>query len=319
MRTKLPVVAAPSPSPAKPRTITSSRERKLEAMLVLASELDFFCRPGELYLQDLATRLAQHLKNRVGKMVYQTVAFSMENFPLELARQVFAMATQQSSTSVTTTWRVDTIHQTDLVFNSIFEGYADKCIGASKALQTPSEPVIRVLATIITGAEISHVRLARGVERLYVNLMYVLSDEDGELHLPKDPMRNEIALSPTEVSEIRAQVATDAARMGEMGLELSPGWWRQLGNEEAAMMAEALLSNVASHLLPDKGKRRQAADSYEIESIVEERGKWALVRWAGYHPSWEAWRISGAVGSPVETWEEVRKLKQTTAWLERHS
>ena len=82
MRTKHPVVAAPSPSPAKPRTITSSRERKLEAMLVLASELGFFCRPGELYLQDLATRLAQHLKNRVGKMVYQTVAFSMENFPL---------------------------------------------------------------------------------------------------------------------------------------------------------------------------------------------------------------------------------------------
>ena len=161
--------------------------------------------------------------------------------------------------------------------------------------------------------------LARGVERLYVNLMYVLSDEDGELHPPKDPMRNEIALSPTEVSEIRAQVATDAARMGEMGLELSPGWWRQLGNEEAAMMAEALLVNVAGHLLPDEGKRRQAADSYEIHSIVEERGRWALVRWAGYHPSWEAWRISGAAGSPVETWEEVRKLKRTTAWLERHS
>jgi hypothetical protein len=27
-----------------------------------------------------------------------------------------------------------------------------------------------------------------------------------------------------------------------------------------------------------------------------------------YHPSWEAWRISGVIGSPVETWEEVRKL-----------
>ena len=65
-------------------------------MLVLASELGFFFRPAELYLQDLATRLAQHLKNRVGKMVYQTVAFSMENLPLELARQVFAMATLQS-------------------------------------------------------------------------------------------------------------------------------------------------------------------------------------------------------------------------------
>ena len=32
-----------------------------------------------------------------------------------------------------------------------------------------------------------------------------------------------------------------------------------------------------------------------------------------YHPSWEAWRISGAPGGAVETWEQGRFLKNTEA------
>ena len=69
--------------------------------------------------------------------------------------------------------------------------------------------------------------------------------------------------------------------MGELGIELSAGWWHQLGNEQAAQMAEAMLLNANNHPAPLKGKRRRAADSYDIEEIVEVKGKWALVRWAG--------------------------------------
>ena len=130
---------ASSPGPTLPRAIISSRARKVEEMHVLAYELGFFCQPSDLFLQDLATRMAGHLKNRVGKMVYQTVGFSMENFPVDLARQVFAMATQQPSTSRgTTTWTAETMAQLVLVFGSIFEGYHNKCVGMSKALQTPT-------------------------------------------------------------------------------------------------------------------------------------------------------------------------------------
>lgn len=283
LRAPITAVAAPSPSPVIARTILSSRERKIDEMHALAHELGYFCRPASVWLQDLATRIAMHLKNRLGTMVYQTVGFSMENFPLELAYQTFAMASMQSSTSQgTTTWRMETMDQTNLVFGSIFEEFHEKCVGASKPLQSPSEPVVRVLATIISGAEISHVKLARGVERLYINLMYVLTDEAGTMHFPKDPARNEIAFDPAQIIALRAQVATDAALMGEMGIELSAGWWRQLGNEQAAQMAEAMLDNVNSHPAPPKGKRRRAADSYDIEEIVEVKGKWALVRWAGY-------------------------------------
>ena len=68
------------------------------------------------------------------------------------------------------------------------------CFGASKALQAPSEPVIRVLATMMPPVEISHVVLARGVIRLQINMMFVLIDEHGEMHAPKDNERREIEL-----------------------------------------------------------------------------------------------------------------------------
>ena len=122
--------------------------------------------------------------------------------------------------------------------------------GVQATPQSPSEPVVRVVATIIEGAEISHVKLARSVERLYVNFMYVLTDEAGLVHYPKDAARNEIAMNLAQITAIRAQVATDAARMGEMGINLSAGWWRQLGNEQAAQMAEAMLANVNNHPAP---------------------------------------------------------------------
>ena len=58
----------------------------------------------------------------------------------------------------------------------------------------------------------------------------------------------------------------------------------------------------------------------EVECIVEEVPTagaarcWYLVRWAGYHPSWEAWRIRGNVGEPVETWEPRSHVSRTAAY-----
>ena len=222
----------------------------------LAYELGFFCAPATTFMVDLASKIAVHLKNRSGKVVYQSAAFSMENFPLELARQAFAMASVSPSTSpTTTTWTVTTQAQVQLVFGSIFEDHHAFCAGASKAIQTKSQPVIRLLATILKGAEISHVQLARGVQRLYINFQYALSDETGELHLPKDNNRIEIAFSEADLHEIRAQVATDAALLGMMGLPLSAKWWRQVGNEEEAQMAEALVQNLSTQPRVVKGKR----------------------------------------------------------------
>ena len=70
------------------------------------------------------------------------------------------------------------------------------------------------------------------------------------------------------------------------------------------------------------------AQKFEIDCILEERrtqGRakaWVLVRWVGYHPQWEAWRIRGEIGSALETWEPRFRVARTDAykaWLERET
>lgn len=74
----------------------------------------------------------------------------------------------------------------------------------------PSESVIRVLATLIPPIEITHLQAPRGVDRLYFNFDYVLSDEAGELHPPKDmDCREKLLLSTEEVKDIRVQILKD--------------------------------------------------------------------------------------------------------------
>ena len=90
---------APIPSPARSRAIVTSRDRKIHQMLELAEELGYSCTPHTTYLKDLATSIAARLKNRSGTSIYQTVTWSAENFPLDLAHQAFAMASRRPSTS----------------------------------------------------------------------------------------------------------------------------------------------------------------------------------------------------------------------------
>ena len=56
---------------------------------------------------------------------------------------------------------------------------------------------------------------------------------------------------------------------------------------------------------------------HEIDEILEEkltrRSRWFLVKWAGYHPSWEAWRVHGEVGTALETCEPLKGLLGTEA------
>lgn len=131
-------------------------------MHALAMELGYFCTPATTFLVDLSTRISSAIRTRGGHLVYQSAAFSLPNFPLELARWTFALASQDSQTPAgTTTWTVVNMHQTARVFGSIWQDAAPCCSGASKAFKTASEPVCRVIATIMSGAVISHVKHKR--------------------------------------------------------------------------------------------------------------------------------------------------------------
>ena len=149
----------------KPRV--TSQQIQEDQMHALALRLGFFCTPSATYRVNLATAIAASMRPRSGSMVYQCAAISLPNFPLELARQTFAFATQDLSTPAgTTTWTIPTMDKTMQVFGSIFLDAGPSCSGASKVLKTASEPVVRVIATIMSGAVISHVVHKRGLEKL---------------------------------------------------------------------------------------------------------------------------------------------------------
>lgn len=210
------------------------------------------------------------------------------------------------------------------------------CVGSTKAFRTKLERVIRVVAKLMAPFEICHEVSSAGVERCYVNGLYALVTQDGEFHYPKDNQRRELGVSATEQKSLRQGVMTDMTEMGRAGQPLSPKWWRQLGDENQALLAEKRL--IAS---PSRGSsrktrgepamthyRRVSKESFEVDAIVSEKkgcgkGKTVyLVRWAGYDVSWEPWRINGQPGDPIETWEPVERLRGTEAlenWRTRTS
>ncbi|KAL1526228.1 hypothetical protein AB1Y20_014952 [Prymnesium parvum] len=124
----------------------------------------------------------------------------------------------------------------------------------TRALKTDSEHVIRKLAIPMPTVELRHVERH---DRLYINFQYVLADETGEIHPPKDGERIEIGLSPDLEAKIRAQLLLDLNEMGEQGLPLSPAFWRQLHQEDQAVKTEAMLANLshqevtAAHFYPE--------------------------------------------------------------------
>ena len=178
---------------------------------------------------------------------------------------------------------------------------------------------------LIPNVELSWV-VAHDWEKLYVNFLYVIADEDGEVHLPKDSSRREIEFTVAEMSEIRRALLADILQMSTVEKPLSPGFFKQLGMLDKASEIEQMLLAPP----PPRPRRVKAAASssartpqqnlYEISEIVCQvqtagRAKtWVLVRWAGYDPSWEAWRIRGEEGSPLETWEPVATVRHTEAW-----
>lgn len=199
--------------------------------------------------------------------------------------------------------------------------------GASKALKSASQPWIRVLATIVA-AEFSWVAMTAGTDRLHVNFMYVLADETGEISLPKDVNRREIAMGALTLQNIRQRVLSDAATMMEKDACLSAGWYDQLAQPQKAMEARALQANFtrvstsSSAGLTQPRSKAGKASMFEIDAIVEaetrmrQRGFW--VRWAGYAPDWEAWRVEGRgeEGDPLVTWEPESHVKSTFAYQE---
>lgn len=302
---------------APPPTIAEIKSEKEKDLRALAMELGYSLTPMDFVGKSIAKAIAQHLCNRKGNTVEQTASFFVSMIELTTA-ETFLGASFLSDAKVPC-WKAGTVTEVASMMRpllAMLKASSDfSCAGASRGLKTESEVVIRVVATLMPTLEIDHLKGGG----LRFQFQYILFDETGELHAPKDEERREIELEESLEVEMRKQVFSDLSKMGSLGYPLSAGFWRQLQREEKALVVEALSASRArarTEAAATGRKRSRRADVFEVEEIRAQRGNQCLVRWAGYHPSWEPWRVTGAVGDPVETWEAVATVRRTQAMLE---
>lgn len=314
-------------------TLPDPPSAKMLMLMELATELGVVILSKEKLLIDFAQQIVSHMVSRSGTFVYQSAAFNYPNFPLTVATEMMPSNLLVTDTESAKTWLFADENFDELVafMSMLFSTQGKMSFGLTHALQTDSEKVVRSMATMMTPVEISWVGLTRGVDRLYLNFNYVLWDQWGGLHPPKDMKRREILISDEISTKLRQQVIVDALSMTEAGAVLSPAWLRQLAMDQEAALLECELEAKAALPPPPKGKRRAKQATYEAAAILEERGRGrnveVLVAWAGYDPRWErGWRrATGEPGTlPFTTWEwrstlETPKLKVEAliAWDQR--
>ena len=177
---------------------TSPEELEDRAQMeAFANQYGYFCQRKELWKQELSASIASRMVPRWGDKVYQMMAYSIPNLPRALLQELLPAESKTAETEAVATWSLDDMATLTATVAPIFGGGRAAasgyfCAGSSRAHQTKSEPVMRVLAKLMPPFEISHVVLDSGLERTYVNGMYALVTEHGETHWPKDNQRREI-------------------------------------------------------------------------------------------------------------------------------
>ena len=211
--------------------------------------------------KSLAVAIASRMVPRNGKFLWQTATGCVENFPREAALQILP-ETMRSHTAQKEDWAAKTMTEVAALIGPIIVKSTSYSAGATKALLTDSERVVRVVAIVMPTAKFWW-RDRQGVDCLYMEFQYILADEDGELNKPKDGNKIEIALEPQLETAIREHLHTDLKAMAEAGAPLSPGFLRQLGRMDEAMLVETsggctISSRRSSRRRRQAGRRRSA-------------------------------------------------------------
>ena len=304
------------------RELTAEQKWQKQQMLVLAKMLGYACVNIQGVQRDFAQQIFARMTNRLGKAVYQTISFTM-SMPRSALEQILPLELATHNSATVIDWEAKSLEEvrTMMGCTNLLSSISNAAAGLTRAVQPPSESVARVFSTLMPTVEISHSILPYGAERVTFNAQYVLFDNSAECHKPKDQSRRELSLPEGLEPQLRQQVLQDVLQISEQ-IPISAAWWRQLGQEDRALEVEA---GIVTTLQRQRAAQRALALAarepvYEVEEILREvktagaARSWLLVRWNGYDPTWEAWRISGEVGSPICTWEPLRSVARTEAY-----
>ena len=306
-------------------------------MMALAVRQGFVCLPLEELTKEVAMAVASRMIPARGTAVYQMVTATLTSIPLQVLESCFPSDLKTEETGQTTQWRVTTIPALASLMTPLLQRSNFVCAGATRAWRALSQPVIRNVASLVPDLEVAHVRLASGLSRLYLNGMYAVVSEHGEVFWPKDNNRREIFFTEEVEADLKEQVLRDVRALADRGEPLAAGWWRQMGDESKALEVEWRLANPQAHrkavrelLRPPRVPREPRAkkaprrtrftkETFEIDKILAEKRVSTkekviyLVRWLDYNPDWEPARASGTFGGPMETWEPRLLLARTQA------
>ena len=163
------VIAMPSDEAAKKKLLLELAEHFKMALVSMDS-----------IAKQIATAIGIRLKAQSGLEIYQSSAVSLDNIPLSALRAILPPETSES------VWDFSEASDVQLLGN-LLSRWNTNMKGVTRALQTASESVIRVVASLMA-IKLTYVKVA-GVDKLKIELMYVLADGTGEVHWPKDGTR----------------------------------------------------------------------------------------------------------------------------------
>jgi hypothetical protein len=173
----------------------TDRQKMIATMLKLADVCGFACTALTEFKTALSAAIFKSLVHRLGKSVYQSVAFTIPLFSRGAALSIVGRSGLEKESPHLLNWKLHTVLQCSQLMAGLTASApaGALCEGVSRALMSASEPTALVIATIMPTLELTWEAMPSG-ERLRGNFMYCLADADGELHAPKDNDRRELKL-----------------------------------------------------------------------------------------------------------------------------
>ena len=301
---------------------SAGQELEVRQMLNLATKHGYACQLLAPLTKELANAIAIRMRPRVGSQVYQMISFSRISYPLAALDLMFPEEHVTEVSGAAKAWSLTSIGAMSATLDPFLNGSDYVCAGSTRAFRTKSQRVIRLVAMLLPDWEVTHYELSGGGSHTQFNGMYALMADHGGVTWPKDNNRKELAFPEAIEKELRQQVLSDLLLLHTRGEPLSPAWLRKLGKPEMALQVEAELAAPRRAKAPRRQQTSRASrvrkpmvtkqprftkESFEVEQILAQKKVSSkakvlyLVRWVGYDPSWEALRISGSRGDPIDT------------------
>ena len=218
--------------------------------------------------RELLHELQARMLYRTKENVYQAPTCTIPLFGRSLAEAFFHGLPRAVDKKEVVTWE---IHDPDLLaplLHPFTEAHA-YCFGQSKAMGgTKLNQFVNVISTLFTLVASSVCRGGRDI--LYLNALYVLMNDAGEIDYPKTKDKKPLTMDWEDEQRIRTIIQRDLVAMAEADLCLSSRFLRMLGEEwawkaDAAYELEREHQTAAAVKIAEHAAAEAAASAPELQ------------------------------------------------------